>query len=65
MRADIIETPGLGDRSYVVSDGSASVVADPQRDLDRVEAILAERGAPVSHVQPLTCAFTGKSISHK
>ena len=50
MRADIIETPGLGDRGYVVSDGSASVVADPQRDLDRVEAILAERGAPVSHV---------------
>ena len=36
MRVDIIETPELGDRSYVVTGGSASVVVDPQRDLDRV-----------------------------
>ena len=50
MRVDIIETPELGDRSYVVSDGSASVVVDPQRDLDRVEAVLAEQGAQVRHV---------------
>jgi hydroxyacylglutathione hydrolase len=50
MRVDIIETPELGDRSYVVSGGSVSVVVDPQRDLDRVEAILDRRGAPVSHV---------------
>ena len=39
MRVDIIETPELGDRSYVVSDGSASVVVDPQRDLDRARAL--------------------------
>ena len=50
MRVDIIETPELGDRSYVVSDGSASVVVDPQRDLDRVEAVLGDRGTPVTHV---------------
>jgi hydroxyacylglutathione hydrolase len=50
MRVDIVETPELGDRSYVISDGIASVVVDPQRDLDRVEAILGDRGAPVTHV---------------
>jgi hydroxyacylglutathione hydrolase len=42
MRVDVIETPDLGDRSYVVSDGSCAIVIDPQRDIDRVEALLAE-----------------------
>jgi hydroxyacylglutathione hydrolase len=32
----IIETSGLGDRSYLVSDGEMAVVVDPQRDIDRV-----------------------------
>jgi glyoxylase-like metal-dependent hydrolase (beta-lactamase superfamily II)/rhodanese-related sulfurtransferase len=32
----IVETPGLGDRSYVVTDGEVAVVIDPQRDLDRI-----------------------------
>jgi hydroxyacylglutathione hydrolase len=50
MRVDVVETPELGNRSYVVSDGDASVVVDPQRDLDRVEAVLAGRGIPVAHV---------------
>ncbi len=44
MRIDVISTPDLGDRSYVVSDGSAAVVIDPQRDLDRVQKVLAEVG---------------------
>lgn len=44
MRIDVIKTPDLGDRSYVVSDGSHAVVIDPQRDLDRVEGLLAELG---------------------
>ncbi len=47
---DIVETPSLGDRSYVVSDGSLAVVVDPQRDLDRIEAVLDSRGVRVSHV---------------
>lgn len=38
----IIETPDLGDRSYVVGLGSTAVVVDPQRDIDRVYAVLAE-----------------------
>ena len=35
-------TPDLGDRSYVVGLGSTAVVVDPQRDIDRVYAVLAE-----------------------
>lgn len=50
MRVDIIETPDLGDRSYIVSDDTSAVVIDPQRDLDRVESVLAERGVPVVFV---------------
>ena len=38
MRVEIIETQDLGDRSYVVHDGTVAVVVDPQRDLDRVRA---------------------------
>ena len=45
-----IETPNLGDRSYVVGRGSSAIVIDPQRDIDRVESILDQRGWSVSHV---------------
>ncbi len=31
-----VETPSLGDRSYVVAAGGTAVVVDPQRDLDRI-----------------------------
>ena len=44
LTVTILETPDLGDRSYVVDDGAAALVIDPQRDLDRVEAVLAARG---------------------
>lgn len=47
MRVLVVETPELGDRSYVVGEGgpgSEAVVVDPQRDLDRIEALLAEHG---------------------
>ena len=43
MRIRALSTPELGNRSYVVDDGTVSVVIDPQRDLDRLEALLAER----------------------
>jgi glyoxylase-like metal-dependent hydrolase (beta-lactamase superfamily II)/rhodanese-related sulfurtransferase len=39
-----IETPSLGDRSYVVHDGRRAVVVDPVRDIDRIEAVLDEHG---------------------
>ena len=45
-----IESQGLGDRSYVVHDGSVALVVDPQRDIDRVERLVAEHGLMISHV---------------
>ncbi|WP_370327401.1 rhodanese-like domain-containing protein [Euzebya sp.] len=42
MRITTISTEGLGDRSYVVDDGQVAVVVDPQRDVDRVLATLAD-----------------------
>jgi hydroxyacylglutathione hydrolase len=46
----VIDSTGLGDRSYVVHDGRVALVVDPQRDIDRVERVLAEHGLKVSHV---------------
>ncbi len=45
-----IETPTLGDRSYLVHDGEVAFVVDPQRDIDRVLALLAEYGVRLTHV---------------
>jgi hydroxyacylglutathione hydrolase len=35
-----IDTEKLGDRSYISHDGTTAVVIDPQRDINRVQAIL-------------------------
>jgi hydroxyacylglutathione hydrolase len=48
MRVSIIETSGLGDRSYVVSGDGVAVVIDPQRDIDRVLAAVGD--ARITHV---------------
>jgi hydroxyacylglutathione hydrolase len=45
-----IETPALGDRSYLVHDGQTALVIDPQRDIDRVIALAAGAGVRVTHV---------------
>ncbi|WP_345602880.1 MBL fold metallo-hydrolase [Pseudonocardia adelaidensis] len=45
-----IETSSLGDRSYLAHDAEVAVVVDPQRDIDRVQALAAELGVRVSHV---------------
>ena len=45
-----IETPTLGDRSYLVHDGKVALVVDPQRDIDRVTDLAAERGVRITHV---------------
>ncbi len=50
MHVEVIETPELGDRSYVVHDGSVAVVIDPQRDLDRVEELFHKHGVRVGLV---------------
>lgn len=44
VMVEVIATDELGDRSYVAHDGTTAVVVDPQRDLDRVEAVLDARG---------------------
>src|SRR5580693_1147655 len=45
-----IDTPELGDRSYLATDGTVALVVDAQRDFDRVERVAAERGVPITHV---------------
>jgi glyoxylase-like metal-dependent hydrolase (beta-lactamase superfamily II)/rhodanese-related sulfurtransferase len=35
-----IETPSLGNRSYVIHNGHTGIVIDPQRDIDRIETML-------------------------
>jgi hydroxyacylglutathione hydrolase len=45
-----VETPGLGDRSYVVHDGHTAMVIDPQRDIDRVLDIVESQQLTVTHV---------------
>jgi hydroxyacylglutathione hydrolase len=45
-----IETPSLGDRSYLVHDGQVAFVVDPQRDTDRMLAAAADAGVRITHV---------------
>jgi len=45
-----IDTPALGDRSYLAHDGQVAVVVDPQRDIDRVLDLAAARGVRITHV---------------
>ena len=45
-----IETPTLGDRTYVVHDGEHAFVVDPQRDIDRVLAVLDEHAVQLTDV---------------
>ena len=45
-----IETPSLGDRGYLATDGAVAVVVDAQRDFDRVVQLAADRGVSITHV---------------
>jgi glyoxylase-like metal-dependent hydrolase (beta-lactamase superfamily II)/rhodanese-related sulfurtransferase len=45
-----IDTPGLGDRTYLAHDGDVALVVDPQRDYDRVLAAADAAGVRVTHV---------------
>ncbi|HTT50376.1 MAG TPA: MBL fold metallo-hydrolase [Streptosporangiaceae bacterium] len=45
-----IDTPSLGDRSYLAHDGNVAVVIDPQRDVDRVGDLAAQLGVRITHV---------------
>src|ERR1700749_1698307 len=46
LDVSIIETSGLGDRSYLVSDGEVAVAIDPQRDIDRVLELVGDLRIP-------------------
>ena len=46
----VIETPTLGDRTYVVHDGEVGFVLDPQRDIDRVLKVLEADDVRLTHV---------------
>lgn len=50
MEVIVIETPQLGDRSYLVHDGSVALAIDPQRDTDRIEAAARDAGVAITHV---------------
>ncbi len=46
----VIDTPSLGDRSYLATDGTVAIVIDPQRDIDRVLAVAESHRAAITHV---------------
>jgi hydroxyacylglutathione hydrolase len=45
-----IQTPALGDRSYLIHDGIVAVVVDPQRDIGRMLAAAEACGVRITHV---------------
>jgi glyoxylase-like metal-dependent hydrolase (beta-lactamase superfamily II)/rhodanese-related sulfurtransferase len=46
----VIETSSLGDHSYLATDGRTAVVADPQRDVDRVLTLAGRLGVRITHI---------------
>ncbi len=45
-----IDTPSLGDRGYLATDGTVALVIDAQRDFDRVLAAAEARSLAITHV---------------
>jgi glyoxylase-like metal-dependent hydrolase (beta-lactamase superfamily II)/rhodanese-related sulfurtransferase len=50
MEIVAIDTPSLGDRGYLATDGAVALVIDAQRDFDRVLDLAEERGVVITHV---------------
>jgi len=50
MRIKVIDTPELGDRSYLVHDGETGLVIDPQRDTGRITALAGRLGVRIGLV---------------
>ncbi|UKA62040.1 rhodanese-like domain-containing protein [Arthrobacter sp. FW306-04-A] len=50
MEVVVVETTQLGDRSYLVHDGSVALVIDPQRDTDRVDTAARNAGVAITYV---------------
>lgn len=45
-----IETPSLGDRSYLVHDDTTAFVVDPPRDIDRILAVADDEGVAIEAI---------------
>jgi len=45
-----VDTPSLGDRGYLVTDGEVAFVVDPQRDIDRMLDLAGARGVRITDV---------------
>jgi hydroxyacylglutathione hydrolase len=45
-----IDTPTLGDRGYLATDGEVALVVDAQRDFDRITGLASDRGVTITHV---------------
>jgi glyoxylase-like metal-dependent hydrolase (beta-lactamase superfamily II)/rhodanese-related sulfurtransferase len=50
VQVETVPTEELGDRSYVVHDGSYALVIDPQRDVDRISEVLERLGLELGAV---------------
>lgn len=50
MEVFTIETPSLGDRTYLIASGESALVIDPQRDIDRVIDLAEEHGVAITHI---------------
>ncbi|WP_298335217.1 MBL fold metallo-hydrolase [Ferrimicrobium sp.] len=50
MDITVVATPELGDRSYVVSEGTTAFVVDPQRDIDRIISSCAQKGLIIAGI---------------
>lgn len=50
MHVITIETPSLGDRTYLVHDGHDALVIDPQRDVDRVIDAAEAASVRITHI---------------
>ena len=46
----VVETPELGDRSYLIHDGAVAAVIDPQRDFERILAAAEDAGVRIGCV---------------
>src|SRR5712691_160850 len=50
IKITVIDTPSLGNRSYLASDGRVALAVDPPRDIDLVLAAAADLGVMITHV---------------
>lgn len=50
VTVEIVQTPSLGDRTYLAHDGDVALVVDPQRDIERVLEVADSCGVRITHV---------------